>query len=91
MVQAVLGRIGMLVFDEVMVRQQAVQPPDAPEHRRHPTGQDIDPPGFGGGIKTAQVFSGNPRQILGLRQLPGGKTRLAIDAFHRVGAEAPLL
>src|SRR3546814_2816347 len=58
---------------------------------RHPAVDDVNAAIVLGRIEAAQIFPGEPREILCVGQLPREETAVLFNADHRVRAEAPLL
>ncbi|UVO50219.1 hypothetical protein M0208_06665 [Sphingomonas sp. SUN019] len=92
-IEPVLGRVAVFIFYRriVVVEQYVVQAPQSPQHRCHPTGDDIDAALFLGRVQAAEIAPGQTCQVLRVGQLPRQEAAVLLHARHRIGAEAPLL
>lgn len=78
----------------VVVGQEGIEAPVAPQHLGHLAGRHQDRGGAALGIETGEIFARDARdarQALGIDELPVEEPALLLEALHRVRGEAPLL
>ena len=96
----ILAVLGFRRIGEVVVGQDAVEPPAAPQHLGHPPGDDDDmiaPPHHAVairllvGIQRAEIIVRQPRQVLRIGELAVEEVAILLEPRHGVVGEAPAL
>src|SRR6185312_4630491 len=92
-IEPVLGCVGVLVFNEVMIREETVETPLTAQHRSHAPRYYIHMPAAFAfvGIEAAQILASEPGKILRVGELAREEATVALQALHRIWTKTPLL